>query len=221
MNARNGESAEREQILHTLQQLVDPIAASIIGPAEVVLHDLSRLPNSIVAIGGDLTGRRVGDPATDTLLQAAASGRFENGVGYRTTTPDGRDCLSTTTIVADSAGEPVAALCLNRDISGWSAVQDVAASLAKMLDDEAEGSAPKGEFFARDVDELASLLLDEAIAESPLALADMKKEHKVAVVRRLKERGFFLLRDAAETAANALACTRFTIYNYLNEIEGE
>ena len=49
----------------------------------------------------------------------------------------------------------------------------------------------------------------------------MRKEHKVEVVRLLKARGFFLLRDAAEMAGEALHCTRFSIYNYLNEIESE
>ena len=40
------------------------------------------------------------------------------------------------------------------------------------------------------------------------------------IVRELRDRGFFLLRDAAETAGHALGVSRFTIYNYLNEIEG-
>ena len=49
----------------------------------------------------------------------------------------------------------------------------------------------------------------------------MKKEHKVEVVRHLRARGFFLLRDAAEMAAQALRCSRFSIYNYLNELDGD
>ena len=47
----------------------------------------------------------------------------------------------------------------------------------------------------------------------------MRKAHKVDAVRSLKRRGFFMLRDAVEMAARALGVTRFTIYNYLNEIE--
>ncbi|GAB96287.1 putative transcriptional regulator YheO [Kineosphaera limosa] len=49
----------------------------------------------------------------------------------------------------------------------------------------------------------------------------MQKRHKLAVVGDLKERGFFMLKESVETAASALAVTRFTIYNYLNEIDAQ
>jgi predicted transcriptional regulator YheO len=50
----------------------------------------------------------------------------------------------------------------------------------------------------------------------------MQKKHKVAVVRDLKNRGMFHLRDAVDMVAASLGVTRFTIYNYLNEIgDGE
>ena len=38
------------------------------------------------------------------------------------------------------------------------------------------------------------------------------------VVGQLEERGLFLLKDAVEVIALALGVTRFTIYNYLNEL---
>ena len=47
----------------------------------------------------------------------------------------------------------------------------------------------------------------------------MHKRHKLAVVADLRDRGFFLLKESVDTAAAALDVTRFTIYNYLNELE--
>ncbi len=49
----------------------------------------------------------------------------------------------------------------------------------------------------------------------------MHKRHKLEVVRNLKSRGMFLLRDAVDMIATSLGVTRFTIYNYLNEIGDE
>ena len=46
----------------------------------------------------------------------------------------------------------------------------------------------------------------------------MQKRHKIAVVNDLKDRGFFMLKESVEMAAQALQVTRFTIYNYLNEL---
>lgn len=220
MSAIDSHPPKNEQLLATLQQLVEPLAATLVGPSEVIVHDLSRLPNSIIAISGDVTGRTVGDPATDKLLHAAVAGRLETSIGYRTTSPTGKRLLSTTIILHDAEGAPAAALCINRDISEWEQLQALATALAgapaPALQEEADE-----EVFVRDVDELGALLLAQAVAAAPVPVEDMKKEHKVEVVRHLRARGFFLLRDAAEMAAQALRCSRFSIYNYLNELGGD
>ena len=49
----------------------------------------------------------------------------------------------------------------------------------------------------------------------------MQKKHKIAVVHLLKERGFFMLKESVGMAAQALQVTRFTVYNYLNELGNE
>jgi len=41
------------------------------------------------------------------------------------------------------------------------------------------------------------------------------------VVNDLKDRGFFMLKESVGMAAQALQVTRFTVYNYLNELENE
>jgi len=51
--------------------------------------------------------------------------------------------------------------------------------------------------------------------------AQGQKRHKIAVVNDLKDRGLFMLKESVEMAAQALQVTRFTIYNYLNELGNE
>lgn len=249
--AADGEAdgdADREAVFAVLSQLVGPLGWSLPGPVEIVLHDLAALPNSIVAIEGDVTGRRPGDPATDRLLETAASGSFETRTGYRTTSPSGRSLLSTTIVIRDAAGRPAAALCINRDVTDWQIIGSAARSILgeneaglgsggsggsgdvgvvghneRNAQDErsgaaALGSADGGEAFVHDVDELAAAVLRQAVAEQDVPVSLMRKAHKVEAVRSLKRRGFFMLRDAVEMAAQALSVTRFTIYNYLNEI---
>jgi len=93
-------------VFAVLEQLVGPLERSLPGSAEVVLHDLAALPDSIIAIEGDITGRRPGDPATDRLLEAAAGGDLRTRIGYRTTSPTGRSLLSTTIIIRDADDRP-------------------------------------------------------------------------------------------------------------------
>lgn len=222
---------ERERLIRVFSDLVQPLGQSLPSSIEVVLHDLEKLPNSIVAVHGDVTGRRVGDPATDLLLQKVAAGDFAHAVGYSTRLPDGRCLRSTTMILRDSTGTPVAALCLNSDVSVWQSLGKLAADMGglvappdivdavgRALTDAAH--APE-EVFPRDVDELASHLIHQAIVEQNVPVDLMRKEHKIAVVRALKDRGMFMLRDAVEMIAASLGVTRFTIYNYLNELEDE
>jgi len=207
-----------EQILATLATLVEPLSRTLPADCEVVLHDLRRLPNSIVAIAGDITGRGVGGPATDLLLRRAAAGTIDTTMGYETRLPDGRSLRSTTVVVRDAAGTAVAALCINTDVMIWKAVKAIAES---MLAEETSSERPSEEKFFPDIDELAEHLLAEAIDASGAPVDLMQKRHKIAVVNDLKERGFFMLKESVEMAAQALQVTRFTIYNYLNELGHE
>jgi len=50
-------------------------------------------------------------------------------------------------------------------------------------------------------------------------LKDLSREDKQRAVRLLDERGAFQLRKAVEDVADAMAVSRFTVYNYLNAHE--
>ncbi|MTD17014.1 hypothetical protein GIS00_24060 [Nakamurella sp. YIM 132087] len=214
--------------------LVEPLGRSLPSCSEVVLHDLARLPNSIVAVHGDVTGRSPGDPATDLLLERIASGAGEDiETGYETKLADGRKMRSSTMIVRDADGARVLALCINTDISAWQSVVRVAEMMlggvrphevpdpvielpAPTGSDEAE--EPSQELFVKDLDELAAHLVHRAVRDIAVPVELMKKEHKLQVVRTLKQKGMFMLRDSVQMVATVLGVTRFTIYNYLNEI---
>jgi predicted transcriptional regulator YheO len=214
-------SIDGERLIAVFSALVEPLGMTLPATSEVALHDLSKLPNSIVAIAGSVTGRGVGDPATDLLLEAASAGRFEDRIGYETSLPDGRRLKSSTMIIRDVSGNPVAALCINSDLTVWEQLEHIASS---MLHAGAEARPalravePSPEVFARDVDELAAHLISQSIAQAGVPVELMQKRHKLAIVRDLKHRGLFLIKDAVELIAGELDVTRFTIYNYLNQI---
>ncbi|MFI1912819.1 helix-turn-helix domain-containing protein [Nocardia sp. NPDC020380] len=59
-------------------------------------------------------------------------------------------------------------------------------------------------------------ILSEVAAEFGTSLAELPRAEKQRAVRLLEERGAFSYRKSAETVAEALGVTRFTVYNYLN-----
>ncbi|MFF4593565.1 aminotransferase class V-fold PLP-dependent enzyme [Amycolatopsis sp. NPDC001319] len=188
-------------LLTALIPAVDGLAA-MLGPGnEVLLHDLSRLPDSIVAIAGDVTGRTVGGPMTDLLLGLVRRGTTQDLTNYRTHGPDGRAIRSSTLFLRDAAGVAVGCLCVNSETSPSS-----------------DTAAARPETFPPDVDSLQHFLVERAIGKAGIPVDLMKKRHKAAVVRELDEAGFFLIKDAVDHLATHLDVTRYTIYNYLNEI---
>ena len=70
------------------------------------------------------------------------------------------------------------------------------------------------------MEELAVSAVREATEAVGVPVALMRKDHKREVVRMLDERGLFLIRDGVEYVAAALSISRYTIYNYLAEING-
>jgi len=59
-------------------------------------------------------------------------------------------------------------------------------------------------------------LLQDIEAEVGAPLAELPRSGKQHAVRLLEERGAFTYRKSAETVAEALGVSRFTVYNYLN-----
>lgn len=73
---------------------------------------------------------------------------------------------------------------------------------------------PTAEPVAGDLDALLAHLAEEFGAP----LNELDRKDKQRAVRLLEERGAFAYRKSAETVAEALGVTRFTVYNYLNRL---
>jgi predicted transcriptional regulator YheO len=213
---------ERHNILNALQQVVEPLADTF-QDCEIVVQDLAKLPNSIIAIAGDVTGRKINDPATDYLLQRVASGNLKTIRNYRSQLPNGKQIRSTTIFIKDSRGHEVAALCINLGLQQWQWLSQISATMLNgQLDDQLSDPSNNDkarETFVDNVDDLAELILTHAIARQKVPIELMTKAHKMEVIRNAKENGFFLIRDAADTIAARLHISRFTVYNYLKEID--
>ncbi|MGW1783727.1 helix-turn-helix transcriptional regulator [Streptomyces sp. NPDC002143] len=213
----------RQQVLRVLGASVPGLAKALGSDSEVVIHDLSRIPNSIVALGGDLTGRTHGGPVTDLLLRHVRHGHTEDMIRYKTSHPDGRIFRSSTVFLRDEDGTPFACLCINTDMTPWLQARQlldtyVATSALEDSDEPSPSGPETEESFLENVTDLAATMIRQAVEAVGVPVSLMHKPHKLAVVRELDRRGLFVIKDAVDTTARALSVTRFTIYNYLNEI---
>jgi predicted transcriptional regulator YheO len=198
--------------------LVRGLADMFGSDCEVVLHDLGELPRSIVAIeNGHVTGRRVGDVPTDLMLRTLR--RAENGqAGPRVymSSSKGRALRSLSVTLRDAHGETFGLLGINLDVSGLQQAQRSLAGLTNVP--TAEAPAESEEIFASDIREVVAGMIAKALAETGKTVSQMSRDEKMDVVKRLEERGAFLVKRSAEQVAEALDLSRFTIYTYLKEI---
>ena len=86
---------------------------------EVVLHDLSNIDASVIAIAnGHVTNRSVGSPATDFVLRVRDDHPAEEqdfAVNYRGTMPGSSTVLTSSTFFIRKEGRIVGMLCINTD----------------------------------------------------------------------------------------------------------
>ncbi|KMN82715.1 hypothetical protein VK98_06665 [Chromobacterium sp. LK11] len=217
--------AEKQAVLRALSAAVKLVGGMVDAHTEVVLHDLGRPERSVVAIeNGHVSGRQLGDavlggPAGDrgfaAIEQAMRQGGAEPALvsGYHTLSRDGRRLLSASAVFKTAAGEPFAALCLNSDRSQLEAALACLQALV--------GRAPPPPRAAPEppaMDEAMRDIIAQALDDKPLAR--MKKADKKQAVAQMLEQGLFIVKGGVERAAEALGVSRYTIYNYLDEIRG-
>ena len=107
-----------EHLLREAERIAVAVGRMFPGLCEVVLHDLRRPRSAIRVIENDLSGRQVGDSATELGLRRIADPSYPSVIqNYSNQFPDGRPAKSTSIGIKNADGRYVAALCLNLDVS--------------------------------------------------------------------------------------------------------
>ena len=196
--------------------------AEMLGPhCEVVLHDLERLPHSIVAIeNGHVTGRRVGDVPTDLMLSSLKHVQDGTAPDVRlyVSTHDGKVFKSLAVTLRGCDNRPIGVLGVNFDISELVHAQRTLSALTAVGRLGSEALPETHEVFADDIREVVAAMITRVLSEMGKTPGAMTRDEKREVVKRLEERGAFLVKRSAEQVAEALDLSRYTIFSYLKEI---
>ena len=200
--------------------VVDALATTFGRDCEVVLHDVSDLTSSVIAIAnGHVTNRGVGAPATDLLVSimehADTTHPDDARMNYHSHTEDGRLLKCTTIPVRDGGGEIIGALCINYDLTRVQVATSVLEDLSHVEATEAAGTE---EAFPRDASSFLQVMIDQALSRLSKPVALLTKKDNLEVIRELDENDIFSIKHAVETVARRLNVSRYTIYNYIDEV---
>jgi predicted transcriptional regulator YheO len=200
-----------------LKQLADAIVAMFGRSCEVAIHDLTDLRKSLVYISGEVTGRKIGAPATDLLVKAISNKNSEikDMYNYKTTAKDGRSIKSSTIFLRDGNDDAAAAFCINLDTTDFfNATQ----ALSALLNHTNTNGNELQETFASSIGETIEELFEQALIEVGKQPASMTTEEKIQLTSLLEEQGVFRMKGAVNQVAELTGVSNFTIYNYLKKI---
>ncbi|MEU3856584.1 PAS domain-containing protein [Streptomyces sp. NPDC028722] len=209
--ADSAEEAD-EHLVREAEKIAVALGRMFPGLCEVVLHDLRTPRHAVRVIENSLSGRQVGDPVTELGLARIADPEYPSVLqNYPNRFPDGRPAKSTSIGIRNAAGEYIAALCLNLDVSVLSPVTLALSNL--VATDSGHRDEPLETLRDRTARELRQAVEAHA-AERAAAPRSLSREDKKTLVRQLQHDGYFASRDAARTIADLLGVSRATVYNY-------
>jgi predicted transcriptional regulator YheO len=200
--------SEQRLLLEQLKQMAEALSTTFAPFCEVVLHDLTRPTRSIVAIHNPLSGRQVGDPATDHGLQRIADSTYPHIVAnYSNRFADGRQVKSTSVGFKNSKGRYVASLCLNIDLTLFRALQGVFNQFTT-FDNSAmvtESLDPAGADAIR-------ARIDQFAAQIATTARSLQPQERRQLMKQLKSAGMMDVRRSATIVARHLGVSRATVY---------
>lgn len=204
--------------------LAESIYANFGKNTEIVIHDLSHPENSVVYVLGDVTKRSIGAPATNLILEVLQNDKerkpeeepVQHVCCYKTVTKDGKILRSSSTFIRNNQEEIIGCFCINYDITEFLQCNRMLEEFTAFPDSgETRG---KKEFFANHVKENLEDIVTSVVQRSTVPVNVMTKEDKLELMRIFEEKGVFLVKGAVEYIAEVLNVSRYTVYNYLDEI---
>jgi len=186
--------------------------------SEIAVHDFSDLEHSLIHVSGTLTNRKIGSPATDLVLKEVKKPNDEirDIPNYLTRTKDGKVMKSSTIFLKNQKGTVIGALCINIDISLMMHVSSVLQEFIRIEENE----SPVENFYTT-VHDVTDEMINQVLKEFNKPANALEMHEKIEVVRKLEERGAFLIKGMLDYLATMLGVSKYTLYNYLTKIRAQ
>jgi predicted transcriptional regulator YheO len=210
----NVENDVTKEFIDFLEKLASLIAETFGSNCEVVISDLDHPESSILAIfNGHVTERKIGDP----LISKALERVLNSADGYYINRDEGGGkgdkLIKTSTISARIGGRNIA-FCINYDYTHLETLKySLDEFLSMQSDKDMEEDFPYSQHIEQVVREAIKLV------HKPVRL--MNKKERIEVISYLDKRGIMKIQKSVQTIARYLGISRYTVYNYLNELRDE
>ncbi len=218
---RNGLTTHDMEILDGVRRVMPAIAQAFGSNCLVSLHSIETPDMPCIAVeNGNINDLRVGDPASgfvrDSVLEEGyREGKNTIGVYYTRTVHDHAiKCIIS--VIRNERNHPIGCMCIGIDVAV--PLYEFMQSLMPPVDYDLANSLSDPFSRISSVDDI----LHHAISQAVTVVSERKDlsatDRNRLIVQMLHENGIFSVRGAVGTVASELGVTRYTIYNYLNDI---
>ena len=217
--------------------LIVDFLGHVLGPDyEIALHELEDDSNRIIAIAnGELTGRHIGSPLSNKMLEFVAGNLYETQnyvLNFESVSATGKTMCSNSMFIKGRHGELSGLLCINFDDSRYRDVCDrilslchpdlfVTDVLAQPLPENEDGVSARSspEKFRNSADAVALDAINRELERMGVTPEQLTPEKRLQVIAALESGGLFLLKGAVKSAAASLHCSPASVYRYITQIK--
>ena len=190
----SGKVVDFDTFLSYLDAMAMIISEMFGSNCEVVISDLDDPENSILSIyNGQVTGRKPGDPLTTRSEELIERSKGGYNINYKKANKRIKKEIKSSTIVTSAFGRNIS-FCINYDCDDLTVLHS---HLKKFLS------------------------MGDELEKMNKKIVGMNKSDRITLIRNLKNAGVFKIQKSVPYIAEQLGVSRYTIYNYLNEIQDE
>lgn len=216
--------------LEKFKQLVMFLGEVMGKDVEIILHDVTDLENSVVAISQtNLSGREIGSPVTNLILKILKEGKKTHKTfitNYEGRAKDGTTLRSSTFFIRDQSERIIGMLCVNVDFKRMERVIHYLRAfvggdlkLDEHIVNDAERQSHSVEHLSPSIEDIAASSIKEIVTSMNVPSERMSQQEKMEVVHRLNENGIFLLKGIVSIVSKELKTSEATIYRYLSKMK--
>ncbi|AGB41026.1 hypothetical protein Halha_1066 [Halobacteroides halobius DSM 5150] len=185
---------------------------------ELIVYEIDQeeAEASIIAIeNSHISNRKVGDKAPKLLKDISNSIKKDEDMvlNYITKTNEGRPLKSSTYFIRNNEGEIIGAFCINLDLTNIKIAQNFLGEISSI--EEEDSLRDK---FPENVDRFLEIIIRNSLEEVDKPVPLLTKDDKLKIVEYLDDNNAFNIKDTINTLADELNVSRYTIYNYLDEV---
>lgn len=206
-----------------------------IGPDyEISLLDTRNGRNRIIAMEyGNISGRRVGDNIPYSILKAIKEKEYENTdyiVNRATYAKTGKSLRTSMFFIKTEDGELEGIMCINFDDSRYEElgkkimflchpdkyVEERLSKIDNLNKINTESIEKNNQGESMTIEESIETMIDLELKEALIPVERLTPEEKIQIVKKLDQKGFFMLKGAVNILSRVLDISQASVYRYIN-----